>query len=273
MEQKEHTIGFGTWKITEADTDIAIETALECGYRHFDTAAAYGNERAIGEALRKSGVDREKIYISGKLWTTERDYEKVLVACQNTMKNLKVDYLDSYLVHWPAAAHMHDDWDKINSETWKAFEKLYDDGYVRKIGVCNCKPHHIESFAKYANVKPMVNQIEFHPGYNQLEIVDYCYSEKIDLEGWSPLGNGKMMKREPLRKMARHYDKTVDQLCLRYCIQKKIIPLPKSVNPERIKENIDIFDFEITKEDIDELDKMPYMGGSGLDADTVTIFG
>lgn len=268
-----YTIGFGTWKIKDAEMAPAIRVALECGYRHFDTAAAYENENKEGEALKSGGVERKDIFLSGKLWTTERAYDKVLVAFQRTVKNLKTDYLDSYLVHWPAAAHMHEDWEKINAETWRAFEKLYDEGYVRKIGVCNCKKHHIESFASHANIKPMINQIEFHPGCNQSEIVDYCHSEKIDLEAWSPLGSGKMMRRKPLQEMAERYGKSVAQLCLRYCIQKGLTPLPKSVSPARIKENMDIFDFQVMEEDMKRLDAMPYMGGSGLDADTVTIFG
>lgn len=273
MKDRQYVIGFGTWKIKDVEMDLAIHTALECGYRHFDTASAYGNEKSIGEALKSSGVDRDNISISGKLWTTERAYEKVLAAFQKTIKIMKTDYLDSYLVHWPAAAHMHDDWEKINAETWKAFEKLHNDGYVRRIGLCNCKPHHIESFSKHANIKPMIDQIEFHPGYDQSEIIEYCRKEKIDIEGWGPLGSGKMIKRKPLQEIAEHYDKSVAQLCLRYCIQKGVMPIPKSVNPDRIRENIDIFDFEIENADMETIDTMPYMGGSGLDADTVTLFG
>lgn len=273
MDTRECNVGFGTWKIKEEDMESAIHAAINYGYYHIDTAAAYGNEASVGRAICNSDANRADIYLSGKLWTTERAYNKVLNAFQKTLSNLKTDYLDAYLVHWPAASHLYENWERINSETWRAFEKLYNDGYVKNIGVCNCKPHHIESFSKYANVKPMINQIEFHPGWTQTEIVDYCKKEKISIEGWSPLGNGKMLKRKALQSMAEKYNKSVAQLCLRYSLQKGIIPLPKSINPQRIKENIDIFNFEIQKTDMDVLDSMPYMGGSGLDADTVTIFG
>lgn len=267
-------IGFGTWKILEQNVaDIAVETAVNSGYRLFDTAKAYENEKIIGKAIRNAGISREELWISGKVWNSDRGYEQTLKAYAETCKELKTDYLDSYLIHWPASLAIHEDAEKIDAETWKAMEKLYTDGCVGTIGVCNFRIHHIENLKKTANMLPMINQIEYHPGCRQSEVVNYCINNEIIVQGWSPLGSGKMMKKPVLKEMAGKYGKTVAQICLRWELQNKIIPLPKSVTPERINSNIAIFDFEITESDMQILDTLPWMGGLGWNPDEITIFG
>lgn len=266
-------LGFGTWKITEKEiANVAIRVAFENGYRLFDTASAYENEKIIGSALQNIGCARSEIFVSGKVWNSERGYEETLKAFNVTLKNLQVDFLDSYLIHWPASPVVHSDAEKINADTWKAMEKIHDEGYVSKIGVCNFMPHHLENLAKTANVKPMINQVEYHPGFVQDDIADYCKEQNIIIQAWSPLGSGKLLKRALLREIAEKYQRTPAQICLRWCFQKGVIPIVKSVTPERIRSNADIFDFEISEKDIKLLDEFPYVG-SGLNPDKIAILG
>jgi diketogulonate reductase-like aldo/keto reductase len=267
-------IGFGTWKVPDGDqaTDI-IKDAINAGYRHIDTAAAYGNELGVGAGIRDSGIARSELFVTGKLWNTERSYDKALVAFKQTLQNLNIGYLDLYLIHWPASPAVHEDWREINVDTWRAFERLYTEGLVRAIGVCNYRPHHLEELIDKARIMPMVNQIELHPGQNQSETITYCKRHDIIVEAWGPLGSGKMVKKAILNDYATKYGISVAQLCIRWCLQNGAIPLPKSKNLERIKENIDVFGFELTQEDMEAINAMPYMGGSGIDPDEITLFG
>lgn len=266
-------IGFGTWKLKNNDeTSEIIKEAIKCGYRHFDTAFAYGNEEAVGKGLKESKINREELFITGKLWNDDRGYDNIINACKRTINNLQCDYLDLYLIHWPASKTVHDDWIEINNETWKAFEYLYQNGYVKAIGVCNFKKNQLEELLKSAKIKPMVNQIEFHIGFRQEETVDYCKKNNILVEAWSPLGSGKILKVESLKEIADKYNVSVAKLCLRWCLQNGTIPLPKSKNIERMQDNLDIFNFEISEEDMQILDNFPYVGGSGLDSETLTLF-
>lgn len=266
-------IGFGTWKLKNNDeTSEIIKEAIKCGYRHFDTAFAYGNEEAVGKGLKESKINREELFITGKLWNDDRGYDNIINACKRTINNLQCDYLDLYLIHWPASKAVHDDWIEINNETWKAFEYLYQNGYVKAIGVCNFKKNQLEELLKSAKIKPMVNQIEFHIGFRQEETVDYCNKNNILVEAWSPLGSGKILKVESLKEMADKYNVSVAKLCLRWCLQNGTIPLPKSKNIERMQDNLDVFNFEISEEDMQILDNFPYVGGSGLDSETLTLF-
>lgn len=266
-------IGFGTWKLKNNDeTSEIIKEAIKCGYRHFDTAFAYGNEEAVGKGLKESKINREELFITGKLWNDDRGYDNIINACKRTINNLQCDYLDLYLIHWPASKTVHDDWIEINNETWKAFEYLYQNGYVKAIGVCNFKKNQLEELLKSAKIKPMVNQIEFHIGFRQEETVDYCKKNNILVEAWSPLGSGKILKVESLKEMADKYNVSVAKLCLRWCLQNGTIPLPKSKNIERMQDNLDVFNFEISEEDMQILDNFPYVGGSGLDSETLTLF-
>lgn len=266
-------IGFGTWKLKNNDeTSEIIKEAIKCGYRHFDTAFAYGNEEAIGKGIKSSKINREELFITGKLWNDDRGYDNIINACKRTINNLQCDYLDLYLIHWPASKAVHDDWIEINNETWKAFEYLYQNGYVKAIGVCNFKKNQLEELLKSAKIKPMVNQIEFHIGFRQEETVDYCNKNNILVEAWSPLGSGKILKVESLKEIADKYNVSVAKLCLRWCLQNGTIPLPKSKNIERMQDNLDIFNFEISEEDMQMLNNFPYVGGSGLDSETLTLF-
>lgn len=204
------------------------------------------------------------------MWNSCRGYESTLSAFDETLNRLSLDYLDLYLIHWPANAHQFVNWDEINLETWRAMTKLYKEGKIRAIGVSNFKPHHLASLMK-TEVKPMVNQIEFHPGFMQNETVSYCKKNGILVEAWSPLGTGKVLSNELLISLAQKYGVSPAQLCIRWCLQKGTLPLPKSVTPSRIVENTHVFDFEISAEDVEKIDALPFCGGSGHDSDLVNF--
>ena len=262
-------VGFGTWRAPDGETAYnAVRCALEVGYRHIDTAAAYKNEESVGRAIKDSGIPREEIFVTSKLWNTERGYEKALAAFDKTMERLGLDYLDLYLIHWPAAAHQHDNWDELNQGSWKALIELYRAGKIRAIGVSNFKPHHLESLVK-SEVVPMVNQIEIHPGHFTEDTVEYCRKYNMLIEAWSPLGSGVLLGNELLAGIAEKYGKSVAQVCLRWCLQQGTLPLPKSVTPERIEANTDIFDFELSEDDMNEINSMEKAGFSGFDPDEV----
>ena len=262
-------VGFGTWRAPDGETAYnAVRHALEVGYRHIDTAAAYKNEESVGRAIKDSGIPREEIFVTSKLWNTERGYEKALAAFDKTMERLGLDYLDLYLIHWPATALQYGNWDELNQGSWKALIELYRAGKIRAIGVSNFKPHHLESLVK-SEVVPMVNQIEIHPGHFTYETVEYCRKYNMLIEAWSPLGSGALLGNELLAGIAEKYGKSVAQVCLRWCLQQGTLPLPKSVTPERIEANTDIFDFELSEDDMNEINTMEKAGFSGFDPDEV----
>ena len=262
-------IGFGTWKAKDgADAYDSIIEALKAGYRHIDTAAMYRNEASVGKAVRECGLKREEIFVTSKVWNKNRGYEKTLAAFEKTLATMELDYLDLYLIHWPAIPLQFEDWDEINLGTWKAMIELYKAGKIKAIGVANFYPKHLESLMK-TEVPPMVNQIEFHPGYTQDEVVKYCQENGIVVQGWSPLGNGAVLGSEFLAEMAAKYNKSVAQICLRFAVQNGIVPLPKSVTPERIASNLDIYDFEISEEDMKAIAAMPETGFSGWNPNEV----
>lgn len=266
-------IGFGTWQTPDGQTAIdAIKSAVEAGYRHIDAAAIYKNEKSVGKGIHECGLERKDLFITSKVWNTERGYESTLKAFEKTISDLQLDYLDLYLIHWPANALQFSDWKAINAATWSALEHLQKQGKVKSIGVSNFLPHHLEALLETATIKPAVNQIEYHPGFMQNDCVQFCNSHNIQIEGWSPLGRGEVLENETLKEMASAYNKSVAQLCIRWALQNHVLPLPKSVTPQRIKENFEVFDFEITELDMNTINKMDHpSGGAGLNPDTVTF--
>ena len=263
-------IGFGTFRTPSGEeTEQSVLNAIKAGYRHIDCAAAYGNEKSVGEAIRKSGVAREEIFVTSKLWNDDKGYENTLAAFNRTLEDLQLEYLDLYLIHWPIAKASKENWKEANGESWRALEELYNQGKIKAIGVSNFLEHHLEPLFETAKIKPMVNQIEFHPGMLQKEIVEFCKKHNILVEAWAPFSNGQVLNNPVLKEIADKYEKTVAQLTLRWIIQKGIVPLPKSVTPERIKSNLEVFDFEISAQDVEKIDRLTDCGGAGLHPDEV----
>lgn len=267
-------IGLGTWQVTDKKrVRELLDAAYKTGYRMFDTAAAYHNEMAIGRALAELSIDRSEIFLSDKVWNTCRGYDAVRHACESSLKKLKTDYLDLYLIHWPASPRLYPDWADINADTWRGMEALYREGCVKAIGVCNFREHHLRELKKTAAILPMVDQMEIHPGMRQEDTVAFCREEGIVVEASSPLGNGQVLQQEALGRLARKKGKSAAQICLRWALQKDMAVIPKTVNPDRLAENINVFDFELNQEEMDAIDRMPWCGGIGIDPDEVTEFG
>ncbi len=242
------SIGFGTYKLgDEGKTIDAIKYALKIGYRFIDTASFYENEEGIGKGIKESGVKREEIFLSTKIWNNSHGYDKAIKSFEESMRKLDIDYLDLLLVHWPT---------ELNSETWRAFEDLYELGKIRVIGVSNFKMGHLEALKKTARIMPMVNEIEIHPCFSQKELVNYCNNYKIQVIGWSPIMKGKLLQVPLMIDLAEKYNKSIAQIALRWHIQKGIIPIPKSSHYGRITDNIDIFNFELSEQDIIKIDKL-----------------
>lgn len=264
-------IGFGTWKISDSLAEQMIKYALGTGYRHIDTAAAYGNEIGVGKGIKSSGVKRDDIFLTTKHWVSERGYEKTLAAIDNSLKKLGTDYLDLYLIHWPCVEKITPDWAEINADTWRGFEEAHKQGKILTLGVSNFKPHHLEALNKNAKIKPAVNQIEFHPGFTQCDTVEYCQKNGILVQAWSPLGRGRVFENELIVSLAEKYNVSPAKICLRYALQRGVVPLPKSATYDRIVDNIDVFGFEITASDMAAIDSLPITGYSGYDPDDAPV--
>ena len=263
-------LGYGTWQAPDGITaQKAVASALRYGYRHIDAAAVYGNEKSVGAGIAEAGVPREELFVTSKVWNTERGYESTKAAFAKTLEDLGLDYLDLYLIHWPAnTKQFGDEAERVNRETWRAMTELCQEGKIRAIGVSNFLPHHLDQLMG-TEVAPMVNQIEFHPGCLQGETVDFCREHGILVEAWSPLGSGRVLGDERLATISAHYDASVAQLCIRWALQQGVLPLPKSVTPSRIMENADVFGFEISDEDMDAIAALGEFGGAGLGPDEV----
>lgn len=261
-------VGFGTWQTPDGETAVkAVSAALEAGYRHIDTAEGYENEGSVGEAVANSGIPRSDIFLTSKLNNKAHSYDDAMAAFEQTLKELRTDYLDLFLIHWPNPIKYRDCWQKANAETWKAFEELYRAGKIRAIGVSNFRPHHLEELAKTAETMPMVNQIRLCPGCTQDEVVDYCRSKNILLEAYSPLGVGKIFEIPEMQKLAEKYERSVAQICIRWSLQNGWLPLPKSVTPSRITENTRVFDFTISDEDVKLIAGLTGCAGLARDPD------
>ena len=266
-------IGFGTWNIPYGEVcERAVFEAIRAGYRHIDTAGAYGNERSVGLGVKAAiheGLikDRSDVFITSKLWNTNRSYNKAFRGFDKSMRNLDLDYIDLYLIHWPANKMKYKNPDEVNATTWEALEELYEESRVRAIGVSNFLPHHLEELKKSAKVLPMVNQVELHVGYMQKEVVEYNNNNGIITEGYSPLGTGALLDNEILWEMAKKYQTTVSNICISFLRKRGIIPLPKTTSPDRMSGYLRLI--RIEDEDMDILYNFPYIGGHAHNPDEV----
>lgn len=253
-------LGLGTYQ-SDNDQEVvdAVKSALEIGYRHIDTASVYKNEEGVGQGIRESEVAREDIFVVSKVWNTDQGYETTLKAFDDSLKRLGLDYLDLYLIHWPVSGKY--------ANTWKALEQLYKEKKVRAIGVSNFLKHHLEDILDDCKIIPMVNQMEFHPHVVQQDLIDFCTKNTIQYESWSPFMQGKVFDLDICNGLAKKYGKSVAQIILRWNLQKGIVAIPKSVHAKRIKSNADIFDIELSKEDIAFLDDLENGQRTGPDPD------
>ena len=244
-------LGFGTWQTPDGETAVrSVRCALEAGYTHIDTAQAYGNEESVGKAIRLSGIPREELFITTKLWNANHSYELAMRSFEESMNKLGLDYLDLFLIHWPNPIAFRDHWQQANAESWKAMEELVDAGRVRAIGVSNFLPHHLDALKKTARIAPQVNQIRLCPGDTQDENVAFCRDRGMVVEAYSPMGTGRIFDVPEMRKLAEKYGRSVAQICVRWSLQRGYLPLPKSVTPDRIRENLRVFDFTLSEEDV-----------------------
>lgn len=264
-------VAFGTYKAADGRSADVIRTAIDAGYRYFDTASFYGTEGYLAEAVEGSGIPRKEFFIASKLWKTEMGYENVRAAFEQTLDNLKTDYLDLYLIHWPKPEPDYADWKELDIGTWRAMEELYKEGKVRAIGLSNFLPHHIENILKNCKVQPAVDQIEFHPGYSQEAAVRWCQDRGITVEAWSPIGRQRVLEEPLVKELAGKYGVTPARICLKFAVQRGIVPLPKASSAQRMRENLDLFSFELEEEDIWRLATMPQAGWSGEHPDRVRV--
>lgn len=240
-------LGYGTFKIDDDAVRAAVSSALRAGYRHIDTASMYQNEKGIGLGIKDSGIPREEIFITSKIWNSEQGYHGALQAFEESRRRLDTEYLDLYLIHWPKEKSL---------ETWSALEKLYGEGSVRSVGVSNFKIHHLQEIMHHSDIVPMVNQVELHPQYPQQRLRSFCEKFDIAVESWAPLMRGKIFDMTVLQRLSETYKKSIPQIVLRWQYQMGIVSLVKTVSPERMAENRDIFDFELSDDDMRAIDAL-----------------
>ena len=254
-------LGLGVYQTRDGQETVdAVRWALEAGYRHIDTAKIYGNEKSVGKAMKESGVPREDIFLTTKLWNEDIRKGRAKEAFEESLEALGTDYVDLYLIHWPADGY---------EKAWADMEAIYRSGRIKAIGVSNFQRHHLETLEKTASVKPAVNQIESHPYFNNQELIDYCLSQKIDVEVWSPLGGtgGNVLENQTLAGLAEKYHKTPAQIVIRWDIQRGVVVIPKSVHKDRIESNLEVFDFELTQEDMETIAGLNQNKRIGADPD------
>lgn len=241
--------GLGVFKVEEGSEVVeSVKAALRNGYRSIDTAAIYQNEEGVGQAIRESGIPREELFVTSKVWNADLGYESTIAAYETSLEKLGLEYLDLYLIHWPVAGKY--------KEAWRALETLYKEGRVKAIGVSNFHVHHLEDVMKDAEIKPMVNQVEYHPRLAQKELRTFCQEQGIQLEAWSPLMQGQLLDNEVLQSIAEKHNKSVAQVILRWDLQNGVVTIPKSIKEHRIIENSQVFDFELTVEDMEAIDSL-----------------
>lgn len=265
-------IGFGTWQVpTDSTLENAVSAALKLGYRFFDTAQIYGNASAIGRVVLLSDLPRAEIFISSKIWTSHRSYDGVMRAFTDIIEQLKTTYLDQLLIHWPATQGEPMIWQSQNAGTWRALEDLYEQGAVKVIGVSNFLPHHLVPLLARARIRPMVNQLEIHPGYPQFAAVNFCFKQNIAVQAWSPLGRGGLTHHPLLIELGEKYGVSPALIALRWSLQHGFIPVVKALDAEHMKSNLDAFGLTLEDEDMTRLDTMQQVAFSGLHPDTVTF--
>lgn len=265
-------IGFGTWQVpTDSTLENAVSAALKLGYRFFDTAQIYGNASAIGRGVLLSDLPRAEIFISSKIWTSHRSYDGVMRAFTDIIERLKTTYLDQLLIHWPATQGEPMIWQSQNAGTWRALEDLYEQGAVKVIGVSNFLPHHLVPLLARARIRPMVNQLEIHPGYPQFAAVNFCFKQNIAVQAWSPLGRGGLTHHPLLIELGEKYGVSPALIALRWSLQHGFIPVVKALDAEHMKSNLDAFGLTLEDEDMTRLDTMQQVAFSGLHPDTVTF--
>ena len=255
-------LGFGVFKAAPGDdTRQAVLHAIRTGYRHIDTATFYENEADVGAAIAESDVPRDELFVTTKVWNTDQGFDATLRAFDTSMQKLGLDVIDLYLVHWPVPG--------LYSETWKALERLYSQGRVRAIGVSNFLQHHLETILSRSDIVPAVNQVEFHPRLLQSDLRAFCRKHGIQYEAWSPLMRGRILDSEVITRIAGAHGKTPAQVVLRWDLQHEVVTIPKSVRPKRIEENADIFDFELTAEEMQAIDALDRNERIGPDPDRI----
>ena len=265
-------IGFGTWQVpTDSTLENAVSAALKLGYRFFDTAQIYGNASAIGRGVLLSDLPRSEIFISSKIWTSHRSYDGVMRAFTDIIEQLKTTYLDQLLIHWPATQGEPMIWQSQNAGTWRALEDLYEQGAVKVIGVSNFLPHHLVPLLARARIRPMVNQLEIHPGYPQFAAVNFCFKQNIAVQAWSPLGRGGLTHHPLLIELGEKYGVSPALIALRWSLQHGFIPVVKALDAEHMKSNLEAFGLTLEDEDMTRLDTMQQVAFSGLHPDTVTF--
>ncbi|SFB33157.1 Aldo/keto reductase [Lentibacillus halodurans] len=254
--------GLGVYKVEDGDVTVkSVTAALKHGYRSIDTASFYDNEKGVGQGIRESGVPREKIFVTSKVWNDEQGYESTLQAFETSLEKLGLDYLDLYLIHWPVKGKYKD--------TWKAMEKLYNEGKVRAIGVSNFHVHHLQDLFADSKVKPVIDQVEYHPHLTQEKLKAFCEEKDIQLEAWSPLKKGRLMDDPVIARLAEKYGKTPAQIILRWDVQNHVVTIPKSTHEHRIQENADIFDFDLTDDEMKLISNLNIDDRTGKNPDSL----
>lgn len=258
-------LGFGTFKSKDGEEAYrAVLEALKAGYRHIDTAAIYQNEESVGQAIKDSGVPREEMFVTTKLWNSQQTYEQTRQALEKSIEKLGLDYLDLYLIHWPNPKPLreNDAWKTRNAEVWRAMEDLYQEGKIRAIGVSNFLPHHLDALLETATIVPAVNQVRLAPGVYQEEVVAYCREKGILLEAWGPFGQGELFDSKQVQEIAANHGKSVAQIALAWSLAEGFLPLPKSVTTSRIQANLDCFGIELSHEERETLKTIAVQSGA-----------